>query len=83
VVGQAVTFTVTVSDPTGSGTPTGTVTFFVGSKAVASVTLDANGQAHIRRSFARTGRFTIRAVYSGDANYAASSQSLTEQVNAS
>ena len=64
-----------------AGTPTGTVTFFVGNTAVETVTLDANGQASLRRSFAHTGRFTIRAVYSGDANFEASSQSLTEQVN--
>jgi hypothetical protein len=81
VVGQAVTFTATVRDPSGTGTPTGTVTFFVGTKVVARVTLDANGQASFSRVFSRTGRFTIRAVYSGDANFDASSQSLTEQVN--
>jgi hypothetical protein len=80
-VGQAVTFTATVRGPAGARTPTGTVTFFVGNKVVARVTLDANGQARLRRSFSRTGRFTIRAVYSGDADFAASSQSLTEQVN--
>jgi large repetitive protein len=77
VVGQAVTFTATVRDPSGTATPTGTVKFFVGNKVVARVTLDANGQARLRRSFSRTGRFTIRAVYSGDANFDASSQSLT------
>ena len=32
-------------------------------------------------SFSVAGRFTIRAVYSGDATFDASSQSLTEQVN--
>jgi hypothetical protein len=31
--------------------------------------------------FSVVGQFTIRAVYSGDSNFAASSQSLTEQVN--
>ncbi len=81
VVGQAVTFTATVRDPTGTGTPTGTVTFFVGNTVVARVTLDANGQARIRGFFSVAGLFTIRAVYSGDANFDASSQSLTEQVN--
>jgi hypothetical protein len=80
-VGRTVTFTATVRGPAGTGTPTGTVTFFVGNKVVARVTLDANGQGRLRRSFSRTGRFTIRAVYSGDATFAASSQSLTEQVN--
>ena len=81
VVGQAVTFTATVRDPSGTGTPTGTVTFFVGNQVVARVTLDANGQARIRGSFSVAGRFTIRAVYSGDATFGASEQSLTEQVN--
>jgi hypothetical protein len=80
VVGQAVTFTATVRGPAGSGTPTGTVTFFVGNTAVARVALDANGRASFTRVFSRAGRFTIRAVYSGDANFDASSQSLTEQV---
>ena len=80
-VGQAVTFTATVRDPSGTGTPTGTVTFFVGNTVVARVTLDANGQARIRGSFSVAGRFTIRAVYSGDATFDASEQSLIEQVN--
>lgn len=81
VVGQAVTFTATVRDPSGTATPTGTVTFFVGNTVVARVTLDANGQARIRGSFSVAGRYTIRAVYSGDATFAASEQSLIEQVN--
>jgi hypothetical protein len=81
-VGQAVAFTATVRDPSGTSTPTGTVTFFVGNTVVARVTLDANGQARLRGSFSIAGRFTIRAVYSGDATFGTSEQSLTEQVNA-
>ena len=80
-VGHAVTFAATVRDPSGTGTPTGAVTFFVGNKVVARVTLDANGQARLRGSFSVAGRYTIRAVYSGDATFGASEQSLTEQVN--
>jgi hypothetical protein len=79
-VGHAVTFTATVRDPAGAGTPTGTITFFVGNQVAARVTLDANGQAHFTRAFSRTGSFTIRAVYSGDVNFDPSSQSITEQV---
>ena len=45
------------------------------------VRLNADGQASFTRVFSRRGRFTIRAVYSGDATFDASSQSLTEQVN--
>jgi hypothetical protein len=81
VVGQAVTFTATVHDPSGTRTPTGTVTFFVGNTVVARVTLDANGQARIRGFFSVAGQFTIRAVYSGDAIFDASEQSIIEQVN--
>jgi hypothetical protein len=81
LVGQPVKFTATVHHPAGSGTPTGTVTFFVGNLAVVRVRLDANGQARLTHFFSRTGRFSIRAVYSGDANFDASSQSLIEQVN--
>lgn len=80
-VGQAVTFTATVRDTTGTATPTGTVTFFVGNTMVARVTLDANGKACLTGSFSSAGRFTIRAVYSGDANFDTSSQFFNEQVN--
>jgi hypothetical protein len=78
--GQAVTFTAAVSGPAGAGTPTGTVTFFVNNTAVATVTLSATGKASLTGSFSAAGTYTIRAVYSGDSNFAASSQSLTEQV---
>jgi Bacterial Ig-like domain (group 3)/RTX calcium-binding nonapeptide repeat (4 copies) len=81
VVRQPVTFTATVRDPAGTGTPTGTVTFMVGNEVVARVRLDANGQASIRGFFSGAGLFTIRAIYSGDDNFVASTQSLTERVN--
>jgi hypothetical protein len=77
--GQTVTFTATVSGPAGTpSTPTGTITFFIGSTAEATVTLDATGKARWTHSFSVAGKFTIRAVYS---NFAASSQPLSEQVN--
>src|SRR5262249_11354909 len=41
VVGQAVTFTATVRDPSGTATPTGFITFFVDNRVVARVALDA------------------------------------------
>jgi hypothetical protein len=80
VVGQSVTFTATVRGPAGSAPPTGTVTFLVNGQVVARVTLDANGQARLSGSFASRGLFNVQAVYSGDANFAASSWSLTERV---
>jgi hypothetical protein len=81
-VGQAVTFTATVGDTTGTSTPTGTVTFFLGSMAVVTVKLDVNGQAHLTGFFTGKGMFTLKAVYNGDILFAASSsQSVVEQVN--
>jgi len=80
-VGQTVTFTATVSGAPGTVTPTGTITFMVGNVVVARVRLNAGGQASLTGFFSVVGQFTIRAVYSGDSNFAASSQSLTEQVN--
>jgi hypothetical protein len=53
----------------------------VNGKVAARVTLDANGQGRLRRSRRSTGPFTIRAVSSGDAHSAASSQSRSVQVN--
>jgi hypothetical protein len=82
VVGQVVTFTATVRRPAGTATPTGTLTFFFGDVAVATVKLDANGQAHLTGFFTGKGTFTLKAVYNGDATFgASSSQSLIEQVN--
>jgi hypothetical protein len=80
-VRQSVTFTATVRGPTGTGTPTGTITFMVGNVVVARVRLNANGQASLTGFFRLAGTFNIRAIYSGESNFAASSQSLSEQVN--
>jgi hypothetical protein len=44
------------------------------------VTLDATGKARLSGPFSVAGTFTIRAVNSGDSNFAGSSQSLVEQV---
>src|SRR5262249_56836337 len=41
-----------------------------------------SGTARLTTSFAAAGGHAITASYSGDANFAASSQALTEQVNA-
>jgi hypothetical protein len=53
----------------------------VGNVVVARVRLNAAGQAILTGHFTVSGKFTIRAAYSGDSNFAASSQSLTEQVS--
>jgi hypothetical protein len=82
VVGQAVTFTATVRGPAGSGTPTGTVVFTEGNVTLGRGEVQADGTATFTTSFATAGGHAITASYSGDANFAASSQAFTEQVNA-
>jgi streptogramin lyase len=81
--GQAVSFRagVAVVAP-GAGTPTGTVTFKDGSVTLGTIAVGADGTATLTTTFAAAGGHVITAVYNGDANFAGSSQSLTEQVNA-
>src|SRR5262249_55828823 len=80
-VGQAVTFTATVRGPAGSGTPTGTVVFMDGNVILGRGEVQADGTATFTTTFAAAGGHAITASYSGDANFAASSQALTLQVN--
>src|SRR5206468_8085003 len=81
--GQVVTFTATVAAVApGAGTPTGTVTFKDGNVILGTVAVGAGGRATFMTSFAASGGHAITAVYNTDPNFAGSSQSLTEQVNA-
>src|SRR5262249_2289090 len=81
--GQAVTFTATVAAVAPvAGTPTGTVTFKDGDVILRTVAVGSGGAATFTTSFAAAGSHAITAVYSGDNNFAASSQTITEQVNA-
>src|SRR5262249_19158520 len=79
--GQSVTFrTAVTAIAPGAGTPTGTVTFFDGATILGNVGLDTKGQATLPRSFSTPGSHVIRAVYNGSADFARSSQTMTEQV---
>lgn len=82
VVGQAVTFTATVTPSGGAtGTPTGTVTFSVGGVAVETDPL-VNGAASYTTGPLALGPLAVSAAYSGDPIYHAStSPVLTETVN--
>ncbi|HEY7157593.1 MAG TPA: Ig-like domain repeat protein [Gemmataceae bacterium] len=81
LLGQSVTLTATV---TGSGTPTGSVTFFDGSTALATVPLSVvNGQSQASWTTSTLGLGVndIIAVYSGDSNNAASANTFFLSVN--
>ena len=75
-----VVFRATVHGHEGVSSPTGTVTFMVGNVTVAQVKLDGNDQARWTGRFSFRGRFTVRAIYSGDGNFSSSSSSLTERI---
>jgi hypothetical protein len=78
--GQRLLLTATVLGAPGTGAPTGTITFMNGNVVVAKVALDATGQARLSLRLFVAGKATITAVYSGDSNFAASSQSIPLQV---
>jgi autotransporter-associated beta strand protein len=81
VFGQAVTFTATVSTGA-SGSPTGTVSFFVdGSATAAAIVKLQGGQAFFKTATLSAGAtaHTVQAVYSGDANFTGSSSGTVSQ----
>jgi hypothetical protein len=80
-VKNSLTLTAQVTPTTGSGTPTGSVTFMDGSTSLGSVALNSSGQAQLQLSNLTTGSHSITAVYSNDFTYNASNSAvLTETV---
>jgi MBG domain (YGX type)/Bacterial Ig-like domain (group 3) len=83
VYGQTVTFTAAISpNPTGVLAPTGTVTFYDGSKSLGQGIV-SNGMATYTTTAGQLPAGlsqSITAVYSGDNNYTGNSAALTEVV---
>jgi len=78
--GQPVTFTATVA-PQFSGTPTGTVVFKDGTKALKTVTL-SGGVANFTTSTLTSGTHTITATYNDSTSFDGSNSApLTQTVN--
>ncbi len=83
-LGSPVTFTATVAPTTANPlTPTGTVSFFIDGAAspVATVPLGSGGHAIFTTTGLGAGSHTIKATYSGDANFASSSGTAPTQVS--
>jgi hypothetical protein len=79
--GQQVVFTATVTPGSGSGIPTGTVTFKDGATLLGSAAL-SGGTASLATAALSTGSHTITASYGGDANYLSSvSAAVSQTVN--
>ena len=71
-VGTAVTMTATVAEASGSGMPTGSVTFKSGSTTLGSGTLNSKGMASFTSSSLTAGSYSVIAVYGGDSENSAS-----------
>jgi hypothetical protein len=70
LVGQPVTLTATVRTVApGSGTPTGSVTFFADGGPLGSGALDSSGNAVLDTTVLAAGWHTLTAVYSGDGHF--------------
>ena len=83
VYGQPVTLTATVSAVApGAGTPTGSVTFLLGSTVLGTATLVGGVASYTTTAFQLpVGTLTITAQYSGSPQYNASSSTFTHTVN--
>jgi hypothetical protein len=82
--GQSVAFTATVAPASGTGTPTGTVTFKDGGTQIGTGSLNASGLATFSASGLAVGSHSVTAVYSGDSNFSAStSAAVSVTVSAS
>jgi hypothetical protein len=79
LVGQAVTFTATVSSTAGTPPNGETVTFYNGSAVLGTAPL-SGGIASLTTSSLPVGTFTITATYPGDTNFAASTSPGLRQV---
>ncbi len=78
---QAYTITATVKKTSGSGAPTGTVTFKQGSTTIGTGTLNGSGVATLNTAAPATiGSYTITASYPGDTSDTASSGTATLHV---
>ena len=77
--GKAVLFTATVSPKSGTGTPTGKVTFYNGAMALATVGV-SGGTAKCNTTALPAGSDTVTAVYGGDTNYGGSTSAPLSQL---
>ncbi|MDB5352689.1 MAG: hypothetical protein JWN86_3936 [Planctomycetota bacterium] len=81
VFGQSVTFTATVAAVSpGSGTSSGTVSFFDGATLLGTAILNGSGIAILSTSSLLVGSHSITASYSGDTNYSAGTPATMSQV---
>ncbi len=78
VFGQSVSLSTSVTAASGSAIPTGDVTFFDGTTALGTATVDTSGNASLDVSDLAVGSHAITVSYSGDAQFNGSTSSQTD-----
>jgi Bacterial Ig-like domain (group 3)/FG-GAP-like repeat/Transmembrane protein 131-like N-terminal len=78
--GQAVTLTATVTSQGFKGPPTGTVSFFDGTRNIGNSQINSSGAATLTTSTLAVGTHSMTATYNGDANFAGSTSPILNQV---
>ena len=79
-LGQAVTFTATVTPLAWGGTPTGTVSFYDGTTNIGNSNLNSSGVATLTTSTLAVGTHSMTATYNGDSNFVPSTSPVLYQV---
>jgi Glycoside hydrolase family 44/Bacterial Ig-like domain (group 3) len=79
IASQSVKFTATIAPQSGSGTPTGTVTFSDGTTPLGTVPV-TSGTATFSTSSLSNGTHTVTAAYSGDSNFSPSTSPVVTVV---
>jgi hypothetical protein len=79
-VGQVVTFSAKVTPASGTLTPTGTMSFFDGTKSLGTSSVNSSGIAVLTTSALAIGTHNIKATFSGDSNFSASSSFVLREV---
>jgi hypothetical protein len=77
--GQSVLFTATVSPASGTGTPSGTVTFLDGATTLGSSALNASGVATLSVSNLSVAAHSIKAQYNGSSTFSGSASAVVTQ----
>jgi len=77
--GASVTFNATVAPTSGSGAPTGSISFMEGATVLGTGTL-SGGHASYTTSGLSTATHNVTAVYSGDGSFATSTSTVLAQV---
>ncbi|MGD0321941.1 MAG: Ig-like domain repeat protein [Acidimicrobiales bacterium] len=85
LLGESVTLSATVTKSSGSGTPSGTVSFYLGTPSgthslLGTGTLNSSGKASLTTTSLPAGTDSLYAVYGGGGSFAASTSPVITQV---